>query len=268
MPDRLWEKVERRLPVDVEVGRHGLPLPPESRHPVKLLPGVWQVGGGHLSDERDAAAYLLTSEGEAALIDCGSPLGLETLARNVRRLVAWRSVRLVVGTHGHFDHVGAVAPLRQHADFTFALHRADVGQVQTGDPDLTCAGWLYDQDFPPAEVDIALEGGEVFSVGAFVCEIIHLPGHTRGSVGVLVETSGVRVLVPGDAINGFYSPRISSDLENWPDSLRRLLAYEIDLMVPNHGSSVLLADVPLRVRAALRLLELGFLTFRQPENFK
>ncbi len=255
-------------PVSVPSDVYGLPARPDSHHPVKLLPGLWQVGGGHLTDERDAAAFLLVSRGEAMLIDCGSPVGVDALTHNVDQITDWSNVRLIVGTHGHFDHVGAVTLLRERADFTFALHHADVAQVETGDPDLTCAGWLYEQRFPPAHVDWRLDDGAVFEVGDIVCQALHLPGHTRGSIGILTHLAGLTVLIPGDAVNGFYSPRIQSDLEHWPESLRRLLGYDIDLMVPNHGSSVLSADVPLRVQQALRRLELGFLTFEEPKSYK
>ncbi len=103
------------------------PPAPDRPHPVRLLPGLYQVGGGYLSHPRDAAGYLLTDEGtgECLLIDCGSHAGLEALRANVGRVADLARLRLVIGTHGHFDHAEAFGHLRRETDALFAIHALD-----------------------------------------------------------------------------------------------------------------------------------------------
>src|SRR5215204_6005849 len=82
-------------------------LIPDRPHPVRLLPGFYQVGGGYLSHMRDAASYLLVDEqsGESILVDCGSHSGLPALRANIAQVADLREVQLVIGTHCHWDHV-------------------------------------------------------------------------------------------------------------------------------------------------------------------
>ena len=87
---------------------------PDRPHPVRLLPGFYQVGGGFLSHPRDAASYLLLDEasGEGILVDCGSHSGLPALRANMAQVADLRQVQLVIGTHCHWDHVEAFGHLR------------------------------------------------------------------------------------------------------------------------------------------------------------
>ncbi|MDQ5822678.1 MAG: MBL fold metallo-hydrolase [Chloroflexota bacterium] len=245
-------------------------LVPDRPHPVRLLPGLYQVGGGYLSHSRDAASYLIRDEtsGEGILVDCGSHCGAEAVLSNLQQVTDTKLIRLIIGTHGHWDHVEGVTHLREVGiDAPFVIHELDAEHVRTGDPDLTCAGFLYNEHFHVFEPDALLQGGEHYQLGDFDMEVMHLPGHTLGCIGIkmLYARTGQVILLPGDSIQGGFSTRIRSDLNQWRQSVRRLMSERIDLLLPNHlppGSQTsLLADLPNRLARVYSQLETDFYSF-------
>jgi glyoxylase-like metal-dependent hydrolase (beta-lactamase superfamily II) len=211
------------------------------RGPVQLCGDLYQVAGGDLTHPYDASAYLLMGS-RPVLFDCGSVEGHSALVANLRRLgVEPGDLAAVYATHGHYDHVSGLAPLRELADVPLHLHAAEHDAVRSGDPLLTSARPLYDRAFPSLEVEHALEE----SAG-----VIHTPGHSPGSVCFLLETGGHRVLVAGDTLWGGFHPALGSDIEAWRDSLDRLLLEDFDVMSFGHVVSHLVVDAHAKVAAA------------------
>ena len=201
---------------------------------VRLIGRLNLVSGGEISHPWDANAYLITGD-EPVLIDCGGSEGYPALKRNLRRLGCEPGdVSRVMATHGHWDHLSAMAQMREESDARLFVHAADREQVETGDPDLT-ASFLYDRPFPPAKVNGLLEDGDVFPAGGYRFHVIHTPGHSPGSVSFWAEIEESRVLIAGDALWGGFHPRIRSNLDDWSISLDRLLAMDFDVMTFGHG---------------------------------
>jgi glyoxylase-like metal-dependent hydrolase (beta-lactamase superfamily II) len=238
-------------------------------HPVRLLPGFYGVGGGYLSHWRDAASYLLVDEntGDCILVDCGSHAGLDALRANVSQVAELSKLKLVIGTHCHWDHVEAFGHLREETDALFAIHALDARAVRTGDPDLTCAGFLYNDVFHPFPVDFTLRGGERFHIGEYDLEILHLPGHAPGCIGVMLNYARTdqTILIPGDSVQGAFGKQIKSSVPDWKKSVRSLMATKIDFMVTNHlppgAQTSLLADVPHRLARIYSQLQTNFYSF-------
>lgn len=74
---------------------------------MKLLTNIYQVGGPSLTHFFDAAVYLMKGKDGWFLIDCGTPEGYEQIKENVKKTgVDPAEIRFILGTHGHYDHVG------------------------------------------------------------------------------------------------------------------------------------------------------------------
>lgn len=251
-----------------------LALTPNRPHPVRLLPGLYQVGGGFLSHARDACSYLVLDEanGESMLVDCGSHSGYAALQANLAQIADLKQIKLVIGTHCHWDHIEAFGHLCHDIQTRFAIHRLDAEAVYTGDPELTCAGFLYNEPFHPFPVDLTLEGGETFEVGSYRLEILHLPGHTPGCIGIRLtyRLSGQTILIPGDAVQGGFSKRVRSSVTAWKKSMRRLMLENYDFMLPNHlpngAQTALLADVPNRLARVYSQLQTDFHAFQDNQG--
>jgi hydroxyacylglutathione hydrolase len=131
-----------------------------------------------------ANCYILGCEetGLAAVIDPGDEATriLEAVAR--RKL----NVTAILNTHGHFDHVGANAPLKAATGADIMIHALDTPMLA----DLASAGRMFGlrvENSPPP--DRTLGDGDRIQVGNLTLEVIHTPGHTPG--GVAFHTDGV-----------------------------------------------------------------------------
>jgi hydroxyacylglutathione hydrolase len=114
---------------------------------------------------------------EALVVDPGDEVTriLDLLGR--RRL----TVKAIVSTHAHIDHVGGLAKLHQYTGAPVLMHRDDLQLYQAMDVQAAFMGVL-----PPdlTEVDQLLKEGDVLRWGSLEARVIHTPGHTPGSVSL------------------------------------------------------------------------------------
>jgi glyoxylase-like metal-dependent hydrolase (beta-lactamase superfamily II) len=223
----------------------------QERTAVKLLGNFYQVAGVALTHRFDASAYLLAADDGLYLVDCGTPEGFELCLRNIRALGRDpANIRAIIGTHGHYDHVGAAGLFRERFGCRLLLHPADAEQVRCGDGIRTTASLLYGRTFPPCAVDGDLRDEARFALGDASLRVLHTPGHSPGSVSLQLETAGLSILIAGDTVYGGFSPRVGSDESAWKASLERLCAMHFDLLTFGHCSPELLADADRRLRSA------------------
>ncbi|HZJ88273.1 MAG TPA: MBL fold metallo-hydrolase [Sphaerochaeta sp.] len=220
---------------------------------MKLLPRVYQVSSATLTHPWDASAYLLDSDDGLYLIDCGTPEGYEACLSNIRSLgYDPAKIKAILGTHGHYDHVGAAAAFKRDFQTQLYLHEADRVSVESGDPITTTASLLYGSTFPPCTVDHLIEDAMVFALGTITITALHTPGHSPGSICFVIETADMRLLVAADTLFGGFSPEIGSDALQWRETLEQLSTMHFDAMSFGHGGSSLLFDVARRIDSAKR----------------
>lgn len=129
-----------------------------------------------------ANCYLVGDEntGEAALIDPGA---------EAQELLTWVKkhglrVTHVLLTHGHLDHIGAVAAVRAATGARVCIHSADAPML--ADPRLNGSAMIPPLvTAPPA--DQLLADSDVLQVGGLRFQVLHTPGHTLGGVCFLVR---------------------------------------------------------------------------------
>lgn len=202
--------------------------------PIEVTKHVWVLGDQMMSHAHDCGFFLVMGA-RPVLIDCGCGEGHASLTRNLRRLrVSPGDIDCVICTHGHYDHTAGITRLRaENPEIRMAAHAFEADQIENGDTELTCAGWMFGKEIAPERVDVRFMGGETFEAGGLEFEIIHAPGHTRGSICVRVSVGGRRVLFTGDSM-GSGNDRVGSDFEEWKRTLERLAELEFDLLLPGH----------------------------------
>ena len=196
----------------------------------------------------------MEDSGEAMLIDCGSHLGLEKLLENIRKSnVKLEQIRTIVCTQGHFDHVEAAGHLKQQfKNIELAVHEADKTTIESGDRELTCASFFYNEPFHlPCNADIVLQEGEKLQVGGLSLKVLHLPGHSPGHIGLMTDIDGLKLMFVGSTLHGAYGPRVGGNLDDWKKSLYILQELEFDLFVESHSNGVLYADPEPGIKEAL-----------------
>jgi glyoxylase-like metal-dependent hydrolase (beta-lactamase superfamily II) len=192
-------------------------------------------------------AYLLRSEAGFFLIDTGSANARkQLLARLSDAGCIPGSLRLVLLTHGDFDHTGNAAYLRSSFGVRLAMHRADSGMGESGDmfenrkkPNALIrsliplfTGFGKDEHFSP---DLLLENGDDLSPHGLDARVLSLPGHSKGSIGILTAEGD---LFCGDLFENTKGPVLNSlmdDREAANVSLAALASYKIRFVYPGHG---------------------------------
>jgi len=179
---------------------------------------------------------------EAIAIDTATPC----LAWITDELAArdW-TLKLIVSSHGHWDHIGDNAAVAQHTG-------ADVGAHPLDHDRLIHPGTNAPFDIPPSvpAVDLA-EDGEV-RFGAIRLRVLHTPGHTEGSVCLYEPDEGL--LFSGDTLFAGGWGRVDlpgGDPDAMVASLGRFLDLEDGVHVfPGHGPETTIG----RERAWLELV--------------
>ena len=167
--------------------------------------------------------YILQNGNRCAIIDPGyEPERILSFLKE-KELAA----EAILLTHGHFDHVGAVRELAAELDVKVYLHEADLSL-----PPQFTAGPLYYTDTYRGGLSIEAAGLDIF--------VRHTPGHTPGSVCLLVEN----VLFSGDTLFAGSCGRTDLPGGDWAaihESLRRLMRMPGDYTVcPGHGEATTL----------------------------
>lgn len=88
------------------------------------------------------------------------------------------NVKAIVNTHAHIDHVGGLAKMRAATGAPILMHGEDLELYKLLDEQAAMIG----VSMPPlAQVDSLLKEGESVRWGGFEAQVLHTPGHTRGS---------------------------------------------------------------------------------------
>lgn len=130
---------------------------------MKLLTNIYQVGGPSLTHFFDATVTLLKGKDGWFLIDCGTPEGYEQVKENIRKAgVEPSQIKFILGTHGHYDHVGAAHLWKEEFGCRLFLHALDREQVEAGDSVKTSAALLYGTQSVPCPVDGLIAEGDAW----------------------------------------------------------------------------------------------------------
>jgi hydroxyacylglutathione hydrolase len=145
-------------------------------------------------------AYLVAARDGFVLVDTGKPeKRADLVAQLARAGCAPGTLKLIVLTHGDYDHAGNAAYLRETYGLPVAMHRDDAGRVERADwslgmkpsPDKfpllfrAVSAFLRPGPFDTFTPDVFVEDGQDLREFGLDATVLHLPGHTSGSVGVL-----------------------------------------------------------------------------------
>lgn len=192
----------------------------------------------------DVNCHLVQGEQGAILVDTGRAGYGEKLLPLCRQ---W-DVRLIVLTHGHLDHVQNAAFLSQQLEVPIAMHRADLELLEDNDcqpmqahrrlgrliQSLSRRGF-QDTLLPPFQPDLYLEDGDDLSHFGVNAQVVALPGHTAGSIGLKTEDGALLV---GDAMFRLFSPApalVYADRRQMEDSVAKIWALHPTALYFGHG---------------------------------
>ena len=161
-------------------------------------------GGGCCgADDRDQIAmfvvgpietncYAYVSQGECLVVDPGN--SGKAIAEHLPPDV---TVRYIVATHGHGDHVGGVKALREATGAKYAISARDA-ELAKHAGEKSELGRSYDDNAP--DPDLTLAEGDVLKVGTAEFRVLEAPGHTPGGIVLLGSGSAEHVCFVGDTL--------------------------------------------------------------------
>ena len=192
--------------------------------PFRMIGNIYFVG------TVEASSHLIDSGDGLILIDTGYEENADTVMESISALgYDIKDVKIILHSHGHFDHTGATAKLLQFTP-----------QAKTY---LSFRDLRYIKGFQP---DFDIRDGDVVELGNTKIECWFTPGHTEGSVSFFLDVvedgqvyhaamfggAGVNQLKK-DFMNGWSVPYLCRGL--FFDSVKRLLTRKVDVMLGNHS---------------------------------
>jgi hydroxyacylglutathione hydrolase len=201
-------------------------------------------------------AFLLKADKGAILIDTGLPNALGKIKTSLAGLgMGLKDLRLIIVTHGHIDHAGSAKAVADASGAPVLVHALDLPYCQGVAPILRPSGpfgrlfqmtGAIEMPFASFEPDILVSDAGPFDLARFgvAGQVVLTPGHTPGSVSVLLENGDVfagdllasGILLGGIALKGRpKSPPFEEDPKAAAASLTDLLNRGAKRFFLGHG---------------------------------
>lgn len=211
---------------------------------MRLDERVALVGGGTfgVSHGTDCNVYAVRCGSSAALIDAGSGADTKRILDNVQADWPDLPISHLFATHGHWDHVGGMGEIQQRHRALLAGHPALRESMQQGALHPGQAERSVSVEMPTARLDKELLDGQCMDVDEVSFTCLHVPGHTRDHIALVLRAHNYTALFCGDTVLGEGTMGLSSldtDFRQLQRSLVRLEALDIGRMFPGHREFVL-----------------------------
>jgi hydroxyacylglutathione hydrolase len=166
-------------------------------------------------------------------------------------------LKLIVLTHGDSDHTANANYLRSKFGAKIGIHVDDAGMIERGD--MSCGrkaksdrvAWVFkimmglsSLFFKQAKsqvfkADFSID--ESFDLSAFGLDgkVVHLPGHSKGSIGVLTASGE---LFCGDFVYNVPGFGLINDMADWQSSLAKVKKLDVKTFHPGHGKAISMKD--------------------------
>ncbi len=195
--------------------------------------------------------YLLAAGEGYILIDTGIAAKRAQLENSLESVGCKPGkLKLIVLTHGDSDHADNGAYLRSKYGCKIAMHSLDSGMVERGDmnwnrkakPDkfsllfrligFVAKAFVKSDKFEKFKPDIMIDEGFDLSTYGLNARILHLPGHSKGSIGILTKDGE---LYCGDFAYNMPGFQFIDDMADHTQSMKRLMQLRIETIYPGHG---------------------------------
>jgi hydroxyacylglutathione hydrolase len=206
--------------------------------------------------------FLIKGKTKHVLVDTGIPNSANRIIKQLKsKSIKLEDIGLIVITHGHIDHFGSAKELKDILKVPILMHQLDRIALQTGKSmfetlksnnkfwDIILKPRLARDRARPCMPDILLTGDEKYDLSTYGIngKIVHTPGHTPGSLSVVLESGDAIIMdlaSSGILLGGiaFHSrmkhPPFHDDLEQVKESINYILSLNTNTFYLGHGNPV------------------------------
>lgn len=181
--------------------------------------------------------FLLASGSECAIIDPGQNMSVIETALKESSLTP----KMIILTHGHFDHIFSVDKLREKYGIPLLVHRDDAEMLS--DTNKNAYSFFFGGKLSLGDADRVFSDGDVIKIGDEELKVIHTPGHTRGSSCFICGD----IMITGDTLFSAGIGRTDlygGDMKTLFESLSKMRNIERGgeiTIYPGHGGRTLLS---------------------------
>lgn len=213
-------------------------------------------------------AFLLIKGDSAILVDTGLPNSARRVEKALKKNgLGWSNLRLIVLTHAHIDHAGSAADLRDLSAAPIIAHEAELAYCQGRTPIFLPTRWFgrlfrmtgaIQRPFRYFTPDLIVSGdGHDLSDYGISARLLFTPGHTPGSLSLLLEDGGVLagdLAASGILLGGIARKNrpIQPPFEETPRqvaaSLRLLLSLGCTRFFLGHGGPLTAREIDRHIR--------------------
>jgi metallo-beta-lactamase class B len=211
--------------------------------PFRVFGNTYYVGVAGLS------VVLVTSDQGHLLLDGALPQSAEAIDQHIRQLgFRTEDIKLIVNSHAHFDHAGAIAALQRLSGATVAASPSGARALEAGEPTPDDPQYGFGRktnQFPRVSRVRVVNDGETLRVGSLEVTAHFTPGHTPGSTTWTwrsCQGTDCRAMVYADSLNAVSAPgfRFSGDgtmpgrVEAFRRSIATVAALPCDVLLSVH----------------------------------
>lgn len=192
--------------------------------------------------------YLITQGESSILVDTG----LKGNEKKILRECQGKNVKLIVLTHGHIDHAQNASYLARELHAPIAMHRRDEDLIEDNlNQDMHASGFpgnvlrfftvmsAKSTKLAAFHPEVWLKEGDSLEEYGIEAKVVELPGHTKGSIGILLEKEAFLV---GDALMNMFGAGVSLLFENYEEMIKSAkkisTAGDVEIYF-GHGKAVL-----------------------------
>ena len=226
----------------------------KAREPFRVFGNTYYVGTDGLS------VLLVTGDAGHVLLDGGLTQSAPLVDANIRKLgFKTADVKLILVSHGHFDHAGGVHALQRHTGATVAASESTAQALNRGEntPDDPQFGFgKAFNGFPPVKTVKVIGDQEVLKIGTISIKAHVIPGHTPGSTAYTWQScEGGKCLnmVYADSLTSPSAPgfKYGNRVESFRRSIEKVAALPCDIVLSPHPAFTQV-DQKLKKRAELK----------------
>lgn len=225
---------------------------------------TWTTHNGNLITQilsGRSNVFLVSTNNCNILIDTGHKREIKKLEKNLNQQ-SITSIDFLVLTHTHFDHSGNAAFIKEKYHPKVIVHQSEADYLEKGSSPLP-KGTIFStklligivRHFPyffrvaPSFADITINNSLVLNELSPSTSIIHTPGHSKGSVSVIVDNE---IAIVGDTMFGIYDesilPPFADNLPDLSKSWEKLLETNCFVFLPSHGKPIKRERVEKNIR--------------------